>query len=265
VSGVSHSQGLRIGFRTAGFASWPIERALRALAEIGYGSVELCLEHRETRPGDMTPARCREVAALLRDLGLRLSSVSYHGDRRPAQEQAESHLLAGEVAERLECPVLVLNTTRREPGREAEQMGEAVALARRLLERGRREVLLAYEPEPGLVIGGTAQVVEFMRRVGSPRVRVNLDVGHAHITERSAMHAIATLGSAIVHTHIEDIAGKVHHHLVVGDGELDFAALRRAFEAAGYGGAYTVDLFDLGDDQQEAAQRCFAGMLRWFG
>ena len=262
MSAAGSSKGSRIGFRTAGFASWPIERALRALSDIGYGSVELCLEHPETHPGDMNPPRCREIAALLGDLGLRLSSVSYHGDGRPAQERAESSLSAVEAAERLKCPVLVLNTMRREPGREAEQVEEAIALAQRLLQHSRREVTLAFEPEPGLVIAGTADMLEFMERGGSPRVRVNLDIGHAHITEPSVVGAIETLGCAIVHTHIEDIAGKVHKHLVMGEGELDFAAVRRALEGAGYRGDYTADLFDLGDDPQHTAQRCFDGMLQ---
>ena len=35
----------RIGFRTAGYRNVPIEEAVRAIAEIGYDGVELCLEH----------------------------------------------------------------------------------------------------------------------------------------------------------------------------------------------------------------------------
>jgi len=254
----------RIGFRTAGFSSWPIENALRALRDIGYGSVELCLEHPETQPVDMTAARCRDLAALLRELGLGLSSVSYHGDGRPAEERAENSLLAVEVAERLDCALLVVNTMRREPGRLEMQVQAALDLTHRLLGPGRRQVTVAFEPEPGLVISSVDDMVVFMARAGSRRVAVNLDIGHAHITEPSAVDAIERLGAAIVHTHIEDIAGKVHRHLVLGEGDIDFAAVRRALKRAGYGGDYTVDMFDLGDDPVGTAQRCFEQMQRWF-
>jgi len=255
----------RIGFRTAGFASRSIEHTLRDLRDIGYRSVELCLEHPETQPADLTPARCRDLGALLRDLGVGLSSISYHGDGQPAQVRAESSLLAVVAAERMNCPVLVVNTMRAEPGRGEEQIEAALDLARRLLEHSRRTVTLAFEPEPGLVLGSVDDMLAFISRIGSPRVGVNLDIGHAHITEPSAAAAIERLGGAIVHSHIEDIANKVHDHLVPGEGEIDFAAVRRAFEHVGYQGDYTVDLFALGDAPELAAQRCFEAMQRWFG
>jgi sugar phosphate isomerase/epimerase len=269
----------RIGFRTAGFARWGIERTLRALRDIGYGSVELCLEHPETQPADLTPARCRQLAALLRELDLGLSSVSYHGDGRPSQERAENSLLAVEVAERMECPVLILNTMRREPGREEAQTRAAMELAQRLLAHSGRQVVLAFEPEPGLVISSAEDMLDFAARLSSPtrdkrtatpgageaaRVAVNLDIGHAHITEPSAVAAIERLRDAIVHVHIEDIAGTVHRHLVPGEGEIDFAGVRGALDRIGYRGDYTVDMFALGDDPLLTAQQCFAAMQRWF-
>ena len=255
----------RIGFRTAGFASWPIDRTLRALREIGYTSVELCLEHPETQPAEMTPERCRDMAALLDELGLGLSSISYHGDGRPAEERAEDTMLAVEVAERMDCPVLVVNTMRAEPGRGEEQTRAALDLTRRLLDHGRRHVTLAFEPEPGLVVGTVDDMKAFMARAASDRVRVNLDIGHAAITEPKLPAAIMRLGGAIVHTHIEDIAGKVHKHLVLGEGEIDFAGVRAAFGGIMYRGDYTVDMFALGDDPVDTARRCYEGMQRWFG
>ena len=254
----------RIGFRTAGFASWPIDRTLRALREIGYTSVELCLEHPETQPADMTPERCRDMAALLDELGLGLSSISYHGDGRPAEERAKNTMLAVEVAERMDCPVLVVNTMRREAGTEQAQTAAALELTQRLLAHSCRVVTLAFEPEPGLVISSTDDMLAFRNQIASPRVAVNLDIGHAHITEPSVIQAIDRLGSLIVHTHIEDIAGTVHKHLVLGEGDIDFAAARRAFERIGYQGDYTVDIFALGDDPLDTAQRCFDAMRRWF-
>jgi sugar phosphate isomerase/epimerase len=255
----------KIGFRTSGFAAWDTERVLRALAGIGYGCIELCLEHPDTQPAAMTPARCRQVAALLRDLNLTLSSISYHGDGRPAEERAENSMLAVEVAEHMHCPILVVNTMRVELGRTDEQTRAALDLARRLLEHSRRRVTLAFEPEPGLVIGTVDDMMSFMARAASDRVRVNLDIGHAAITEPKLPAAIVRLGAAIVHTHIEDIAGKVHKHLVLGEGDIDFAVVRAALAGIMYRGDYTVDMFALGDDPLDTARRCFEGMKRWFG
>src|SRR5262249_7287236 len=57
------------------------------------------------------------------------------------------------------------------------------------------------------------------------------------------------------HYHLEDIAAtRVHHHLVPGEGAIDFAATLRAIRATGYDGWITIELYPYVDDPDAAAR-----------
>lgn len=77
--------------------------------------------------------------------------------------------------------------------------------------------------------------------------------------------AIEQLGGLIVHTHIEDIAGRVHKHRVPGEGDIDFAAVFAAFERVGYAGPHVIDLFGLGDEAAATARAALDALRRILG
>ncbi len=45
------------------------------------------------------------------------------------------------------------------------------------------------------------------------------------------------------HCHLEDILGNVHHHLILGEGDMDFQTIFRLMELHGYGGYLSVELY----------------------
>ncbi len=96
-------------------------------------------------------------------------------------------------------------------------------------------VLLLVEPEPGLLIEKMDQFLEFRRHIDSPAVGLNFDIGHAYCVGDEPATTIPRLAKHIRHIHLEDIAAtRVHHHLVPGDGAIDFAATLRAIQSIGY-------------------------------
>lgn len=57
------------------------------------------------------------------------------------------------------------------------------------------------------------------------------------------------------HYHFEDIApSRVHHHLIPGQGAIDFAGVVAAIESTGYRGWITVELYPNVDDPDAAAR-----------
>ncbi len=65
---------------------------------------------------------------------------------------------------------------------------------------------------------------------------------------------MARLARHIRHFHLEDIAAtRVHHHLIPGEGAIDFAATLRAIRAIGYQGWITIELYPYVDDPDMAA------------
>jgi sugar phosphate isomerase/epimerase len=115
-------------------------------------------------------------------------------------------------------------------------------------------VTICIEPEPGLVIQHSDEYLTFMSRISSPAMAMNFDVGHLFCVGEDPAHAASRLGSAIRHIQIEDIgADRVHRHLAIGEGVIDFATLRAALAAIPYTGYVTVELYPYLDNPSDAA------------
>lgn len=119
-------------------------------------------------------------------------------------------------------------------------------------------VMLLIEPEPELLLERTDQYLEIHDRVGSSAMGLNFDVGHAYCMSEDLPKAIAELAPLTRHYHLEDIAAtRVHHHLVPGDGVIDFAEVVSAIRKTGYDGWLTVELYPFQDDPDTAARRAY--------
>jgi sugar phosphate isomerase/epimerase len=63
--------------------------------------------------------------------------------------------------------------------------------------------------------------------------------------------------------HIEDIAGRVHKHLIPGQGQVDFHGIGKALTAIGYTGAASVELMDHSGQAEDVARYCMAVLQTW--
>jgi sugar phosphate isomerase/epimerase len=251
------------GFRTGIFAT-SVKETAQTLKGIGYDCVELCLEREDVRPETLDRVRCLEIRAELDRIGIGPASVSYHADREPLDQRRANQERAVHIAHWMEAEILVLSPERatdveRQWPEHAARFQRLCALADEL------GVTIAIEPEPLLVVGSSEDAARMIEEVGSPRLAVNLDVGHAYLTDDDLVASIHALGSQIVHLHLEDIAGRVHRHLPFGEGEIDFVAVRQALEQTGYDGPYVVDLFGQDAPSDEVASRALADLRRLFG
>lgn len=261
-NGKSHT----LGFRTCGYREWTLQDAFQSISDVGYDGVEVCLEHPETRPEELTEQRARELAQMARDAGIEIASLSYHGDGEPEAQRAENQKRAIALARQFGANVLILNAANAQPGKEALQWSEFRRTLRVLLPIAQAEgVLIALEPEPGHFLHSSGDMMRLLEEIGHPSLRVNLDVGHAFLTDDDVTQTVHALGEAIVHTHIEGMAAGVHEHLVPGEGDLDLVRVREALQSVGYGGYYTVDLFNIADDPEAYARRSLAALRRMFG
>ncbi len=111
------------------------------------------------------------------------------------------------------------------------------------------------EPEPDLLIETADQFLEFMQHIQSPAVGLNFDIGHAYCVKDDPAATIPRVAKYIRHFHLEDIAAtRVHHHLVPGEGAIDFEECFRAIQAIKYDGWVTIELYPYVDDPDQAAR-----------
>jgi sugar phosphate isomerase/epimerase len=70
--------------------------------------------------------------------------------------------------------------------------------------------------------------------------------------------AVRRLAKHLRHVHLEDIAAtRVHHHLVPGEGAIDFPPILQALREIGYQGWVTIELYPYIDNPDRAAQTAF--------
>src|SRR5260370_15171262 len=120
---------------------------------------------------------------------------------------------------------------------------------------GKVGVLLLVEPEPGLLIETADQFLEFMQHIDSPAVGLNFDIGHFYCVRDDPAASVPRLARYTRHYHLEDIAAsRVHHHLLPGEGAIDFRPTLQAIKATGYDYWITIELYPYVDDPDAAAR-----------
>lgn len=254
----------KLGFRTGIFTDWRVERTTAELQGLGYDCVEICLERPDVRPEKLTESRCVELRQALDDMGMGIASLSYHADAEPLGERRANQFRAVQAAAWMGANILILNGEKSVD--QATQWAEHVERFKALCEAAERGgVTIAVEPEPLLVVGSSQDMADLIGAVGSPNLGVNLDVGHAYITDPDLAATVRMLGSSIVHLHLEDIKDKVHRHLLMGEGDIDFGALRSTLAGIGYQGPYVIDLFGPNMEPLSTAKLAMEGLRRYFG
>jgi len=232
--------------------------ALRAIKSSGYDGVELTLNPSHMHPLGTSDARVREVGAFCADNEIKIVCVACGGDRLLGDEPYEPSLICAddagrrrrldliqrsmEIANLLGSPVLNFNSGFLRDGVSPQQAEAHLQEAVTTLLQDRSELILVLEPEPGFFIGTTEAAYPFLQGFASPRFRLNLDIGHVFCSEADPYQAIEKALPFSRHIHIEDIKGRVHHHEIPGEGDIDFKRVLGAMVASGYDHFVSVEL-----------------------
>lgn len=268
---------MRLAFSTNAFMKFPFEEAAARIAALGYEGLELMADVPHAWPSGLLEGPKRAIREAMERNGLAFSNVNafmmnaINDHRQPYWYPSYLEPDEGYRRVRIDhtrraislCAELGAPHITTEPGGPlgpGQSRGGAVALfvegLKPLAEHAERlGVLILIEPEPGLLVETTDQYLEVAEKVGSPAIGLNFDVGHAFCVGEDIPGAIARLAPQIRHYHFEDIAAsRVHHHLVPGQGAIDFAGVVRAIRATGYDGWLTVELYPNIDDPESAAR-----------
>jgi sugar phosphate isomerase/epimerase len=252
-----------LGYNTNGFAHHSIDVALSILAEIGYRSVALTIDHDVLNPYDRDfPAQIKRIGALLTRYELR--SVIETGARflLDPRHKHEPTLMASDAAERSrrvrflqkaidiaaelksDCVSLwsgPLHESTVAEDAAFERLGEGL---RQVIDHAqRRNMTLGFEPEPGMFIDTMRRYEQLLQRIDATCFKLTLDVGHLHcLGEEPIADSIRRWAPRLINVHIEDMKRGVHEHLMFGEGEMDFPPILRALRESQFGGGVHVEL-----------------------
>ena len=252
---------LRFGYGTNGFGSHRLEDALEVIAGLGYDGVALTVDHPHLDPfAPDLAARAATVRRRLDEFGL---SVVVETGARYVMDPWNKHeptLVSAEGQHRrvdLLCRAVRIGS---ELGAEAvsfwsgtlpegtdEKLGWHRLLAgvdAVLAEAERRDMVCAFEPEPGMFIDTVAGVLELRHRLGSPeRLRVTVDIGHCVCNESGTVaDCVHAAGALLANVQLDDMVSGVHEHLEFGAGEVDLPEALGALLDVEYSGLAAVEL-----------------------
>jgi sugar phosphate isomerase/epimerase len=268
---------MKLAFSTNAYLRFPFEKAAQRLAAIGYRGIEIMADVPHAWPAFLPEEHKQTIKGTLKKHNLAISNVNafmmnaindarqryWHPswiepDLHYRQVRIDHTKRALTLARELGAPCI---TT--EPGGPVEK-GASWSAALNLFVEGLKPVLdhaeqegvlLLVEPEPDLLIERADQFLELMQHLDSPAVGLNFDIGHFYCVGDDPAATVPRLAKFTRHYHLEDIAAtRVHHHLVPGEGAIDFAATLRAIRATGYDGWITVELYPYVDDPDAAAR-----------
>jgi sugar phosphate isomerase/epimerase len=266
-----------LGYNTNGFAHHEPLAALEVLAEIGYRSVALTLDHGPLNPLDSSwPANQARLKDQLHRLNLR--SVIETGARflLDPRQKHEPTLVSAEPAARQvridflcraidaaaflgsDC-VSLWSGIRRDDASDEQTLERLAGSLRPVLRHATDSgVILGFEPEPGMFIDTLGAFRRMLQWIDAPHLQLTLDVGHLWCQgELPIADYIARWGARIVNVHIEDMRAGIHEHLLFGEGEMQFPPIIQALANTGYRGGLHVELSRHSHEAPTAARRAY--------
>ena len=268
---------MQLAFSSNAYLRFSIEETIARVSALGYAGIELLADVPHAWPAGLLEEQKQTIRDALKKHGLAVSNINafmmnaiadprqpywhpswiepdphYRAIRREHTKRAlqlARDLGAQQITTEPGGPLAVGQTWSAGAAIFYEELMPCIEVAEKL------GVWLLIEPEPGLLIERFDQYLEFVRRIDSPFVGLNFDVGHAYCVGEDPQNWIAKMAPHTRHYHLEDIAAtRVHQHLVPGRGAIDFATTLAAIEKTGYNGWITVELYPYLDDPDAAGQ-----------
>ena len=117
---------------------------------------------------------------------------------------------------------------------------------------------IGFEPEPGMLIDTTGRFERLLHLYDSPRLKMTLDIGHLFCLSEVPIGAyIEKWADRIVNVHIEDMKAGVHEHLMFGEGQIYFPPVIESLVKVGYEGGVHVELSRHSHNAAEAVRGSF--------
>ncbi len=268
---------MKLAFSSNAYLRFSFNDAAKKIGKLGYQGIEIMADVPHAWPAFMLEEQKQGIRDSLKSNNLAISNINSFmmhavNDSRqrywyPSWIEPDKHYRQIRIDHTMRCLTMAKElgapciTT--EPGGPVEAGASwnaglklFVEMLKPVIEHAEKEgVLLLIEPEPGLLIETADQFLEFMGHIKSPMVGCNFDIGHSYCVGDDPASTIPRLAKYIKHFHLEDIAStRVHHHLIPGDGAIDFKAAIEAIKATGYKEWVTIELYPYVEDPDQAAK-----------
>jgi len=264
--------GVTFSFGTYGMKSLPAERAVQAIADIGFDGVELAaLPDWDSHPANLPPSRRQELRTVIRSSGLQLTALSHNN--RPTDDDAE-HIRdldrlkrvieLGQELSPAEHPLIQGifggGQWQEQKGMFAKRMADWAELAER------ERTVICIKPHRGSAMSRPSEAVWLIRQLGdTPWLRMVYDYSHYAFREMSIETTVQAALEHTGHIAVKDSIRQGNGTTFVLPGEsggFDYKTLFRLFYTGGYRGDISCEVSSAvwskpGYDPLAAARTCY--------
>ena len=268
---------MKLGYNTNGLAHHEPVQALEMLAEIGYRSVAITIDHAWLSPlNDQRDAQLREIkdclashetscvvesgARFLLDPCRKHYPTLLDPDKAMAAKRIEFLKYCIDTAVELKADCVALWSGQTPEGMDDQQALDTLAenLAEVLNYAEQQNMNIGFEPEPDMFIDTMKSYERLLEWVDSPRLGLTLDIGHLFcMGELPIVDFIQRWQDRIRNVHIEDMRAGIHEHLMFGDGQIHFPPILQSLMEIGYTGGLHVELSRHSHDAFNIARQSF--------
>ncbi len=253
------------------FTDLPAEERILRIAQAGYGAVEFWF-HDATFDGSGCPPGTGKDAAAVRQAceqaGVELNNVvnapdgSFGGspvDARDLQKYLERTEEVIAFAKSAGCSKAITCTGNLVPGLERSAMRanleKALAAAAEIARKNGFTLLLeplnTHVDHAGYYLDSSREGAEIVRAIASPSLRLLYDVYHMQIMEGNIISTVRSLLDVIGHFHSAGVPGRNEHFGT----ELNYPAILKAIEQAGYSGCFGLEYSPAMEDHAASLAR----------
>ncbi len=266
---------MKPGYITNGFTNHTLEDAIRILADIGYKSVAITLDHHHLNPFAETilddASRIRHLldshgldrtietgARFLLDPRRKHFPTLVSANPVDRQRRIDFFIASIDVAAAINADTVSFWSGQTDDDTPFEQALDRLvdSITDVITHATRRNIRLAFEPEPGMLIETMAQYEELADRIDAPCFGLTLDIGHVHcLSDGDLFKHLQRWRDRIYNIHLEDMNKGVHEHLFFGQGQIKFAEVIHMLTAIDYQGPVHVELSRHSHDAPNVAKR----------
>lgn len=257
---------MRIGYHTNGMTQHGLFDGLKLLAQSGYQSVAINIDHGWLAPHDENvKSNVQSVRALLTEnkmscvveatanflLDPSRKNFPTLMEHDPGLVESRMRYLkyCVDVAAELGADCMSMRSGAKPEGLTFEQaMGRLVdGIEELLLYAAERDVVVSIEPEPGMLVDTLGRFDRLLHLFDSPRLMLTLDISHIFVSDELPLAAQLDRWKDKISTiHVSDVRSGDHHHLPFGEGQIGFPLVMDAIATCNYEHGIHVSLPDFG-------------------
>jgi myo-inositol catabolism protein IolH len=258
----------------------PIRETIRKVADIGYEYIELS-QRNDFHPFFVHPRadadQVEEMKSALRETGVRIASfLPLYRWASPDEEERLAAVRywrrAIEIAVELGCDTMNSELSGRpeQPERSEAQLWKSLEVILPILEK--EGLKLNLEPHPDDFIEDGNAAVDFIRAINSPSVRYLYCTAHTFHMGGDIKGMLEYAAPVLAHIHVADTfdhrassgrryilnpphtAARVHQHLDIGKGEVDWDLFFQTARDIQFDGIVTTAVFSTEERAEESAK-----------